>query len=864
MRKIYLLFAGLLVALGLNAQTIVVQDFETTDGYTRSQPDFTTGSDDYVGRMTNDSITPNFTGFHGTYFFAAQDIDGQEEEPYDTTWIGPIDISGYDGTYVFKVLAGQAYASSNKWDDNDFVHIDYSFDGTNYQPLIWLENDGSQYNGPTLLDTDFDGTGDSTIDLSSTMKDLTAELDLTGQSTLYIRIDMHLDAAGEDIALDYLRLEQPSTTPNLQSVEYYPDRLVLTYDGALNSVDVNNYKVLTNGTEITFGSIATNNDSTQIYLSDPSTEFVGDATADSLVDLLTGDTVTFYAGIIPVNYFNSASTDVVPNGERVVVAGVVTADNNYKAIYIADGDGQLHGLYIFDASQTYPTQVEPGDSVVFIGSRTEYSDMTEFVPDSLFFLGTPGSLTINPVVVGADVLDIHQAANSAVTEPYEGVLVTVENLQCVSGPTGYYEYFLINGTDTVIVDDGLDYQYGDGLTLTAGHVYTITGIVNYSYGHYRLNPRGIDDVVDLTPSSISATYYPDNKIDVLYSGKVLNIDVNNYVVHTSDGATITFGSCLANADSTVLSLTDFSGSFTADAVLDTLIDNYAGDTLLFYLGIVPISNFNTASSDVVENGYSVAVTGVVTADNDYKAIYIADGDGQFHGLYIYDPSQTYPTQVEPGDSVVFIGSRTEYSDMTEFVPDSLFFLGTPGSLTINPVVVGADVLDIHQAANSAVTEPYEGVLVTVENLQCVSGPTGYYEYFLINGTDTVIVDDGLDYQYGDGLTLTAGHVYTITGIVNYSYGHYRLNPRGIADVQEVTAGLDKAQSVMIYPNPVENVLNLVGVQQVRIYDNSGRLVKQALVNNSGQVDLSGLASGVYVVKYVTTDGKLGVQKILKK
>ncbi len=863
MRKFYLLFIGLLVTLGLNAQTIVVHDFETSDGYTRSQPDFTTGSD-YVGRMTNDSITPDFTGFHGTYFFAAQDIDGQGGEPYDTTWIGPIDISSYDGAYIFKVLTGQAYASSNKWDANDFVHIDYSFDGTNYQPLIWLENDGSDYNAPTLLDTDFDGVGDSTIDLSSTMKDLTATLDLTGQSTLYIRIDLHLDAGSEDIALDYLRLEEPSTTPTLQSVEYYPDRLVLTYDAPLNTIDVNNYKVLSNGSEITFGNIANNDDSTQIYLSDPSTEFVGDATADSLVDLLTGDTMTFYAGIIPVNYFNSANSEVVPNGERVVVTGVVTADNNYKAIYIADGDGQLHGLYVFDASQTYPTQVEPGDSVVFIGSRTEYNGMTEFIPDSLFFVGTPSSLTINPVVVGADVLDIHQAANNPVTEPYEGVLVTVENLQCVSGPTGYYEYFLINGTDTVIVDDGLDYHYGDGLTLTPGHVYTITGLVNYSYGHYRLNPRGVDDVVDLTPSSVSAVYYPDNKINVVYSGRVFDVDPGNYVVHTSDGATITFGSCLANADSTVLSLSDFSGSFTADAVLDTLIDNYAGDTVLFYLGIIPINYFNTASPDVIENGYSVAVAGVVTADNDYKAIYIADGDGAYHGLYIYDPSQTYPAEVAPGDSVVFIGSRTEYNGMTEFVPDSLFFQGTPGSLTVNPVIVDANVLDIHQDTNSSVTEPYEGVLVTVENVQCVSGPTGYYEYYLVSGTDTIIVDDGLDYHYGDGLSLTEGQVYTITGLVNYSHGHYRLNPRGVDDVQEVVTNLDNARSVMIYPNPVENVLNLVGVQQVRIYDNSGRLVKQALVNNSGQIDLSGLASGVYLVKYVTTDGKLGVQKILKK
>ncbi len=864
MRKIYLLFVGLLLALGLNAQTITVQDFETTDGYLRHHPDSTDGSGDYIGRMTNDSISPDFSGFHGTYFFAAQDIDAAGANSYDTTWIGPIDVSSYDGTYIFKVLAGQAYASSNNWDDNDFVHIDYSFDGTNYQPLIWLENDGSQYNGPTLLDSDFDGTGDTPVNLSTAMKDLTAPIDLTGQSTLYIRIDMHLDAGGEDIALDYLRLEQPATTPSLQSVEYYPDRLVLTYDMPLDSFKVDYYKVLSNGNVITFGSIDHNSDSTQVYLSNPSMAFANDAVIDTLVDSLSGDTLTFYGGIIPLNYLNTASTQVIPNGQRVVISGVVTANSNYKSIFIADAPGASHGIMVYDNSRYYPGQVSVGDSVVFIGTRTVSYNMTEFIPDSLFFKGTPTSLSIDPVVIDPNVIDIHQTADNSVSEPYEGVLVTVENVQCVSGPTSYYEYHLVSGTDTIIVDDGLDYQYGDGLTLTPGHNYTITGVVNYSYGHYRLNPRGVDDVVDLTPSSISATYYPDNTLSVLYSGKVLNIDANNYVVHSSDGMTLTFSSCNANSDSTVLTLSGISGSFTTDAVLDTLFDLYGGDTLLFYLGVIPISNLNAASSDVIENGYSVAVSGVVTGDNDYKSIFIADGQGEYHGLLVYDPSQRYASMVAPGDSVVFVGKRSDSYNMTKLIPDSLFFSGTPSVLSIEPVTVDASVLDIHQGANSAVTEPYEGVLVTVENVQCVSGPTGYYEYYLVSGTDTIIVDDGLDYQYGDGLTLTQGHTYTITGLVNYSYGHYRLNPRGVADVQEVTANVENTKSVMIYPNPVENVLNLVGVQQVRIYDNSGRLIKQALINNSGQINLTGLQSGVYVVKYVTTDGKLGVQKILKR
>jgi predicted esterase len=73
------------------------------------------------------------------------------------------------------------------------------------------------------------------------------------------------------------------------------------------------------------------------------------------------------------------------------------------------------------------------------------------------------------------------------------------------------------------------------------------------------------------------------------------------------------------------------------------------------------------------------------------------------------------------------------------------------------------------------------------------------------------------------------------------------------------------QSISVYPNPVKNTLYVQSsseVEQITIYDISGRLLKQS-TNPSQEINVSDLANGVYIVKVKTGKGE-SMQKIIKQ
>ena len=73
--------------------------------------------------------------------------------------------------------------------------------------------------------------------------------------------------------------------------------------------------------------------------------------------------------------------------------------------------------------------------------------------------------------------------------------------------------------------------------------------------------------------------------------------------------------------------------------------------------------------------------------------------------------------------------------------------------------------------------------------------------------------------------------------------------------------------ILLYPNPVINTLNIASVEKVkvvRIYTLTGSLVLSKLDNQDVlSLDLSGIASGIYIVEVVTANGST-VNKIVKQ
>lgn len=91
-------------------------------------------------------------------------------------------------------------------------------------------------------------------------------------------------------------------------------------------------------------------------------------------------------------------------------------------------------------------------------------------------------------------------------------------------------------------------------------------------------------------------------------------------------------------------------------------------------------------------------------------------------------------------------------------------------------------------------------------------------------------------------------------------------PNEILETNDVAAELNK---VSLYPNPVVNLLNIQSkkeVKSVEIFDMIGQKVKTItnFTSSTNSVNISNLASGMYVTKIITVDGRVTTQKFMKK
>ena len=184
-------------------------DFETLGGYTTSDPECTTNAYDYFIRTdgTNIGDVPTAGTQQGSFYFAAQDIDAttcpEIAGSTATLDFDDIDINGCSGL-SFEVLLAEP-SLYDGWDNGEYVHIYYDIDNSGtWSNLIWIENDGLGTNGPTLIDTDFNGIGDGTT-LTFDMVNFSAPISGTGL-VIDIRIEFKLINAGANICIDNLRI----------------------------------------------------------------------------------------------------------------------------------------------------------------------------------------------------------------------------------------------------------------------------------------------------------------------------------------------------------------------------------------------------------------------------------------------------------------------------------------------------------------------------------------------------------------------------------------------------------------------------------------------------------------------------------
>ena len=146
----------------------------------------------------------------------------------------------------------------------------------------------------------------------------------------------------------------------------------------------------------------------------------------------------------------------------------------------------------------------------------------------------------------------------------------------------------------------------------------------------------------------------------------------------------------------------------------------------------------------------------------------------------------------------------------------------------------------------------------------IYAPNGFTNYIWvnINTGDTI---SSLHYAIVDSTMMNQNNKVEIACYAIDKWGCDQLDTIVYTLVNIKNPGFVASQ-IKIYPNPTNNIVHIesaVNIGQIRIFDNTGRLVKEDLIaQNSAIIQLSDLPKGLYILS-VNVDGKSHYYKLIK-
>jgi len=181
-------------------------------------------------------------------------------------------------------------------------------------------------------------------------------------------------------------------------------------------------------------------------------------------------------------------------------------------------------------------------------------------------------------------------------------------------------------------------------------------------------------------------------------------------------------------------------------------------------------------------GLPVTVSGIVTADStDFSNEYfIQNGTALWNGLWVRDSIN----KLKRGDNITITGPVQEQFNQTRINTPTAFRINSRNNPIPAPVVVKTS--DIRTGAPTA--ESYESMLVQVRDVAVINpfpdAPNNFGEFTVSDGSGEVRVDDRSN-QYRGNLdtTYAAGNsLQTVTGVLDYLFANFKINPRSNNDV----------------------------------------------------------------------------------
>ncbi len=469
MKKVYAAVFLLLTNFAFG-QPLYEESFETnTNGtnYNTSIAEFSDGSGDFFIRTDGSNISSGYqvTNIDGSFYFAGMDIDGEGANLPVTLSTATINLGGASAVDFAVSLAEDDEGANQDWDDNDYLHITYSVDGGPQQDLLWVENDGSQFNAAPLIDTDFDGTGDG-AEITSVFTEYTETIGLPGASTIEFFFETNLDSGDEDIAIDNIVVTEntdptvsatPTTLTGFQQFIGNPsaeqtfttEGFNLTDDITLN-VTSGDYEISTTsgsgfGTTLTLPQSGGVVNTTTIYVRLNGTTAQNPANGDITITSTgaTNEVVNLEGEILPPDPIVNVSTNSISGFSHFVGTPSTEETFNVSGDFLTD-----------DIIVTAPTNFE-----VSLSSGSGFGSSVTLTPTSGTVANTPVYVRLN-----GPQQNYNQSGDIVVSSTG----ATDENI-ALSGETLEYSLYPIGSVTT---------NDADGVADSAGVYVELRGIVH--------------------------------------------------------------------------------------------------------------------------------------------------------------------------------------------------------------------------------------------------------------------------------------------------------------------------------------------------------------------------------------------------
>lgn len=589
----------------------------------------------------------------------------------------------------------------------------------------------------------------------------------------------------------------------------------------------------------------------------------------------TGDTVFGVAGII-------TGFDAIPTG---------------FGFYIQNSQGgPFTGIDVFTHGTNYkPTMgLAIGDSIVVEVSKTaEFQNGTEifatnnnFSSPNIVLRKVSSGNALPPFYVGTTT-SLNTLSTNVTGEQYEGCLVQINAsmnvartyLQNVTGgltnlPFG--SFYLVDPaapSDSVLVDGATLFSYappsvGSPVTLVQGILeQRLSGTTAY-----RIQLRDGNDIVTNTPPGLNDAYnITENEIRVVYDRNVTPAtatDVNNYTL----GSFGNVDSAVMDGSSNVI-LTVSGGASHGQETEAVTVANVVGlangvamtspVTRNFVFGVLSCAEMTAPDPDTLAGAdcYDMSVysggggrfaNGAFGPRSTLSGICV----GIFGNLYyVEDPGAPLrggitvfapPAPLTLGHRYTLAGAAQEFVSETEYA--AIQYVRDDGAEAQPPVLdlpiylVAKDTCDVDQ--DTITGEEYESMVVRLPYVRAfqrfVPAPTNGFHVraltpswgdtiFIQNLNNVLGANDSLNPNYPP-----AGETVSVTGVVHYQSGSFRVAPRTAADIVRHGQNVDvpKVPSALrfsVFPNPA-SVATLSWAlpkdEQVElgVYDVSGREV----------------------------------------